>query len=463
MDIVGYMTDVLGARLTGSQDMKRAQLWAKEKMEKIGLVNVAIEPFMDHGISWDNEYISLHMLEPDYHPLVGFSLTHTPGTDGKIVAQAMIVDIQTEKDFERYQGKLQGAVVLISPPLPLDPTAASLVADRRSDEELKRMEQMVIPRPRRRRRDEDPNRIKPEKRIEFLKSEGVVAIRQCERGKLGAVRTHARPGSKTDKWSLEGALNSLPMVAVVPEHYNRMYRILKRGIPVKVELEIQNRLGEETKAYNLIGEMPGTDLKGELVMIGAHYDSWHTSPGASDDAAGCAVVLEAMRILRVIGASPRRTIRAALWSSEEDGIRGSRAYVKEHFGDPRTETKPAYDRLSVYFNMDNGKGQFLGVNMQSNEYVRQIFSAWMEPFHDLGMTTLAIRNTGSTDHIPFDEVGLPGFQFIQDRVGQGTGHTNLDFFDNLIPEDLMKNAVVMASFAFHAAMHDGKIPRKTQR
>jgi carboxypeptidase Q len=196
-------------------------------------------------------------------------------------------------------------------------------------------------------------------------------------------------------------------------------------------------------------------------MIGAHFDSWHTSPGATDNICGSSVMLEAMRILKTIDVKPRRTIRIALWGGEEDGINGSREYVKAQFGDPKTGIKSAYNKFSVYFNMDNSKGQFVGINMQANEKVRSIFAEWFKPFTDLGLTTLSIRNTGSTDHIPFDRAGLPGFQFIQDRFGQGSGHTNIDFYETLGAEDLMKNAVIIASFAYQAAMRDEIFPRKT--
>ena len=307
---------------------------------------------------------------------------------------------------------------------------------------------------------ENPNLLSAKERIEYFSGEGAAAVFECRRGRLGVVWTFGRPGAKEDKWSAEGIKNSVPIISMVPEHYNRLYRILEREIPVTIEMEVKNEIGHPTKAANVIGEWPGTDLKDEIVIVGGHFDSWHTSPGATDNIAGCAVALEAVRILKAIGVQPRRTIRVAWWGSEEDGIFGSRAYVAEVFGSPDTETKPAYDKFSVYFNQDNGARQFRGINLQNNEYARQIFEAWIEPFEDLGMTTLSIRNTGSTDHIPFDRAGLPGFQFIQDRIGQGTGHTNMDFYDNLIPEDLKKNAVIMASFVYHAAMRDEIFPRK---
>ena len=296
----------------------------------------------------------------------------------------------------------------------------------------------------------------------FFKAEGVAVVFQCDSGWLGAVRGFARPGTKVDMWSREGTLAAPPIVAVTPEHYNRMYRILKREIPVTVEVEVRNRIGQLVeKANNVIGEIPGTDLKDEIVMIGAHFDTWHASPNASDNTSGCAVALEAARILRAIGAAPRRTIRVALWAGEEQGLYGSREYVLKHFGDPKTGRKPAYEKFSAYFNQDYGAGQYRGIYLQGNEHARQMLTAWMEPFRDMGMTVVSNQSVGSTDHVPFDNAGLPGFQFLQDRIPGTGGHTNMDFFDSIQAEDLMKNAVIMASYAYHAAMSDERVPRKT--
>ncbi|MDH4270885.1 MAG: M20/M25/M40 family metallo-hydrolase [Candidatus Aminicenantes bacterium] len=468
MDIVGYITDVLGARLTLSADMKRAQAWARDKMEKMGLVNAVIEPFMDYGVSWDNEYISFHMLEPDYQPLVGFPLTHTPGTGGKIICPVVIADDQLKSDLAKYQGKLGGAAVLATPPLAITQEDLARGVSRLTDEDLKRMEEAVIqtpPRPRTAPSPPNPGLLKPEEIIAFFKAEGALAVFRCDGGKPGAVRGFARPGTKDDKWSLEASLASLPTIAVTPEHYNRMYRTVKRGLPVKVEIEVRNKLGEVVeKACNVLGEIPGTDLKDEVVMIGAHFDSWHASPNASDDAAGCAVALEAARILKAVGAVPRRTIRVALWGGEEQGIYGSTEYVRQHFGDPRKPEvgkKPDYDKFSVYFNQDYGAGRYRGIYLQGNEFARRFFAEWMKPLADFGFTAISIQSVGSTDHVAFDRAGLPGFQFIQDRIAGTAGHTNLDFYDTLSAEDLMKNAVIMAVFAYEAATARERIPRKT--
>jgi hypothetical protein len=466
MDLAAYMSDVLGARLTLSEHMKKAQAWAKGEMERMGLVNTVIEPFMDYGVAWDNEYCSLHMMEPDYQPMVGYPIANTPGTSGKVVARAAIVDIQTRQDLDKYRGKLKAAAVLISPPVVIDAAALSQGVTRRTDEELARLEQAVTPpAPRAAPRvPANPDLVKPEERMAFLKAEGVAVVFQCDGGFPGAVRGFARPGTRQDNWSREGDLAVPPIVAVTPEHYNRMYRILKREIPVSVEVEVRNRIGGVVeKACNVLGEIPGSDLKDEVVMIGAHFDTWHASPNASDDTSGCAVVLEAARILQAVGARPRRTIRVALWGGEEQGLHGSREYILKHFGDPKKGVTPEYEKFSAYFNQDYGSGQYRGIYLQGNEHARLMLAEWMKPFRDLGMTAVSIQSVGSTDHVSFDSAGLPGFQFLQDRVGGTAGHTNLDFFDTLQADDLMKNAVIMASFAYHAAMADARVPRKSAK
>lgn len=465
MDIAGYMTDVLGARLTLSKDMKRAQAWAVEKMEKIGLSNINIEPFMDYGVTWDNEYFSLHLLEPDYQPMMGFPLTHTPSTKGRISCPVVVADVQIHKQLERLSGKLQGAAVLWTPPAAIDLERLAQATPRRTQAELKKLEEDVLPSPPRRRgpaSPPNPNILKDEEKLAFFKKEGVQAVLECRSGRPGLVRGFARPGTKKDKWSREQSLASLPIIAVTPEHYNRMYRILKRKIPVQIEIEVRNRIGEQVeKACNVLGEIPGTDLKDEIVMIGAHFDTWHASPNASDNTSGCAVALEAARILKAVGARPRRTIRVALWNGEEQGIHGSREYVLKHFGNPRVGIKPEYKKFSAYFNQDYGAGAFRGIFLQGNEHARRIFAAWKEPLHDLGFTAISIQSVGSTDHVSFDRAGLPGFQFIQDRIPGTAGHTNLDFLDTLQADDLRKNAVIMAVFAYQTAMSNDRIPRKT--
>lgn len=469
---LSYMTDVLGARLTNSLAMDRAQRWSIDEMKRIGLVNIIRDPFMDYGVSWDNEYVSLHLIEPDYQPMVGYPIAHTPGTDGKQELRVIIADVRTKQDLETLRGRLQGMAVLSTPPATIDLTRFATGTPRRTDEEMRRLAEDVVPLPAPdpyfSRLYPDPSRnpdvLTAPDRLAFYVEEGVAVVLESNSGWPGSVRGFARPGAKIDQWSREATLSSVPIVAVTPEHYNRMYRVLRRGIPVAIEVEVRNRHGDSVEqASNVLGEISGSDLSHEVVMLGAHFDTWHASPNASDNTSGVAVMLEAMRILKAIGAMPRRTIRVALWSGEEQGLYGSRAYVRKHFGDPNLPdvgTTPEYETFSAYFNQDYGPGQYRGIWLQENEHVRQAFQAWMEPFYDMGMTTISLQGVGSTDHIAFDDVGLPAFQFLQARVGGTGGHTNLDFFDTLPIEDLMKNAVIVASFVYHAAMADERLPRK---
>ncbi len=472
---LSYMTDVIGARLTNSAAMDRAQQWAVGEMERIGLVNTEREPFMNYGASWDNEYVSVHMTAPDYQPLVAYPIAHTPGTNGRQQLDVVIADVRTRSDLEGLRGRLRGLAVMSTPPPVIDRARFATGTPRRTDEEMRELEEDVIPPP----PGADPyfSRLYPDppanpdvltaaERLAFYAEEGVALVLEANSGWLGAVRGFARPGAKVDRWDRDVTLASVPIVAVTPEHYNRMYRILRRDIPVTVEVEVRNvHGGAASEASNVLGEIPGTDLTHEVVMLGAHFDTWHASPNASDNTSGVAVMLEAVRILKAVGAAPRRTIRVALWSGEEQGIFGSTAYVQKHFGSPGDPggTKPGYDNFSVYFNQDYGPGQYRGIWLQQNEYVRDLFATWMEPLRDLGMTTISPRSVGSTDHVPFDRAGLPAFQFLQARVGGTGGHTNLDFYDTLPIDDLIKNAVIMASFVYNAAMAEQKVPRKGPR
>ena len=392
-----YMTDVIGARLTNSDDMVRAQEWVVGEMRRMGLENVEREPFMDYGVSWDNEYVSLHMLEPDYSPMVGYPIAHTPGTNGRQRLTAVIGDVQTRSDLERYRGKLEGMAVLSTPPAIIDQSRFETGTPRRTDEELRALEQDVIvppagpdpyfsrlypPRP------ANPEVLTAAERLAFYVEEGVAAVLESNSGWPGAVRGFARAGAKVDQWARAETLGSVPVIAITPEHYNRLYRIAARDIPVEVEVEVRNRHGDQvTEAHNVVGELRGIDRANEVVMLGAHFDTWHASPNASDNTSGVAVMLEAMRILKAVGATPRRTIRIALWSGEEQGLWGSRAYVREHFGDPDDPSvgkKEGYDRFSAYFNQDYGPGEYRGIWLQGNEHVRAPFSAWMEPLSDMG-------------------------------------------------------------------------------
>ncbi len=465
---LSYMTDVLGARLTNSEDMRRAQDWAVKEMKRIGLTNIEIEPFMDYGYSWDNQYFSIHMIEPDYQTMVGYPIAHTPGINGRQKLTVVRANIKTKDDLEKYRGKLRGKAVLATPPPKIDQERYRNGTPRYTDDQLKEISEKPFPKaPRGPRPPVNPDLVSSEERNTFFNNEGVSVILESRSGWIAAVRGFARPGAKKDKWDRKGTLNHLPIVAITPEHYNRMIRIVDRDIEVKIEVEIKTKIGKSRrKARNVLGEIAGSDKKDEIVMLGAHFDTWHASPNASDNTSGVAVMLEAVRILKALDIKPRRTIRIALWSGEEQGLHGSREYVNKHFGNPNNPDigkKDAYDKFSAYFNQDYGPGQYRGIYLQDNEHVRKIFTSWMKPFDDLGMTTIGSQSVGSTDHIPFDRAGLPAFQFLQDRVGGTGGHTNLDFYDTIPIEDIKKNAVIVASFVYHTAMLDQLLPKKKKK
>jgi hypothetical protein len=478
MDIIGYMSDVLGPRLTASPSMRAAQEWAQEKMREVGLENVVIERAGEHGVNWDNEYVSVHMMAPDYQPLIAYAKAFTASTDGRIEAEAVIVHVETPDDLAHYRGRLGGKIVLLAEPTPTVPeftpdarrmTVEDLADMARTtiggeDQQTFTLTMAQINALRQAAAEEEGDAVSRAELDDFLKAEGVALVVDIGtgRGDDGTVYVGSRYSSRADR-SYEGVVNSLPEVVIATEHYNRIYRVLERGIPVRLEAEVRNTVDDsDPYYYNVVGEIPGTDLADEIVMLGGHYDSWHGGTGAVDNASGCAVALEAARILKAIGVQPRRTIRVAFWSYEEGGLNGSREYVETHFGNPEDGKKPAYDKHSGYFNMDNGTGQFRGVYLQGNMLVAPIFEAWMKPLNDLGVTTLAPRNTGGTDHLSFDRAGLNGWQFIQDPIDYfpNRHHTNMDVVDGLIPQDMMVNAVVEAVFAYHAAMRNELLPRK---
>ena len=468
MDHIWYLSDVVGPRLAGSDSVSKAQVWAKAKMEEMGLADTALEPWGESGVSWQQKYTSIHMLEPSYQPMVGYPIAFSPGTNGKITGKPIIVDIQSKEDLEKYRGQLGGAIVLAHPEKPMNERFAPDAA-RHGEESLSAYAKTGTNINFQRRTQKpwwqlsQPEDLNEEEMEQFFKSENVAIVLNPGRGGDGTVRVGGRRSYRNDM-TVENIENSVPWLVLVPEHYNRVYRLTKNEIPVQLEIEVSLEISDQlTQFVNVVGEIPGTDLADEVVMIGAHLDSWHTATGASDNAAGVSIALEAMRILKAIGTQPRRTIRIALWESEEMGHKGSIGYVANHFGNPRDGTKPEYDDFSVYFNSDNGAGQIRGVHQQGNELVAPIFTEWMKPFQDLDIETLSkFSNTGS-DQVNFDRAGLPGFQFLQDRLAYWTRrwHYNMDFYDHVIPMDLKVNAAVMASFAYHAAMRDEKMPRKT--
>jgi len=457
MDIASYLTDVHGPRVTGTPAIKAAADWTIEKMKSWGLANTALEDWGTFGRGWTNDRFVAHLIAPRRMPLIGHPKAWTPGTGGPRQGDVAMAVLATDADLETFRGQLRGKYVLTA----AEREVAALFAApavRHSDADLDALARQPVTPPRRSRPAAANAAEFNRKRMEFLLNEGVLATIEPGRGDGGTVFVQSG-GSRN-----ASDPQSVPQIVLAVEHYNQLVRILDRKIPVRLELDVANTFHDQTQtAFNVVGEIPGTDRADELVMIGAHFDSWHAGTGATDNASGSAVMLEAMRILKATGLPLRRTVRIALWTGEEQGLLGSRAYVDTHFVERSTMTlRPGHSKLSAYFNMDNGTGAFRGIYLQGNERLAPVFRAWMEPFENMGMTTLSIRNTGGTDHVAFDEGGLPGFQFIQDWVeyNSRTHHSSMDVYDRLQAADLMQNAVIVASFVYHAANRDELLPRK---
>ena len=470
MEIASYMTDVFGPRLSHSPSYRAAAEWAQKKFEEYGLANVQLEPYGEFGVSWRNDYTSVHMMTPQYMPIIAYPNTWSSGTNGRIQGQVVYIDVEeivSEADLAQYRGTLKNAIVFIQPKQELFPEFSPM-AVRYSKEWLDEYSQTVIPLPDwRQRRDQQAGRLPRNQIIDFLFSEGAAAIAapggniinsdgRENYGNFGTVRVNG--GRKT--WENISSIHP-PFLVMAGEHYNRIMRVLEKGIPVEMEMDLRISITEDDPTdHNVIAEIPGTDLADEVVLFGGHLDATSAGTGASDNAAGAAVAMEAIRILRAIGVTPRRTIRVALWGGEEVGLLGSRGYVAKHYGNPDTQQyTPEHEKFAAYFNKDRDTGRIRGVNLQGNERLRPIFTEWIKPFHNLGMTHLSSRSSWNSDHASFNAVGLPAVQFIQDPIEDRAAHTNMDVYDRLVPEDLMQSAVIIASFAYHAAMRDEKLPR----
>ena len=472
METAFYLTDVSGPRLAGSEGLARANTWAKQRLTTYGLANANVEAWGDFGRGWDIDKSYVAMTAPYYHAMIGVPKAWTPGTAGPVRKAVVYVNAKVESDLDKYKGQLRDKIVLL-------PVAEANVphpsfepdAKRLSDADLQQMADApaggaptAAGRPAAegdaRRAAMLATRALRQKLGDMMQAEGAAAVLSPGRGTDGTVFTTNGAPYAAD------AKPVLPELEMSTEDQLRLIRLVEAGIPVEVEMETKTHFQtQDLKGYNVVAEIPGTDkkLKSEVVMLGGHLDSWHAATGATDNAAGCAVMMEAVRILKATGLKPRRTIRVALWGEEEEGLHGSRNYVKNHFADPATmQLKPDHEKLAAYFNLDNGGGKIRGIYAQANEAVKPVFTAWLQPFHDLGATTVTLRNTGSTDHIAFDAVGLPGFQFIQDGLDYfaRTHHSNEDTYDRLVPDDLKQASVVVAAFVYDAAMRDQKLPRK---
>jgi carboxypeptidase Q len=486
METASRLMDSIGPRLTGSPNMKKANEWTRQQLADWGLANAHLESWGPFGRGWSYEECRVRMLAPDTAELLALPVAWTPGTNGPIRADAVKVKLATEEDLKKEKGTLAGKIVLVGETRDVRPQEKAL-SERYDEKGLGELGLYQIPGATPGPRGGQPfNREEFVKRRQFQRSldkflaeEKVAAV--LEPGALdgGTFRVQgASNGYKKD------APPTVPRVVMAIEHYGRLARILERKEGVQLEVDIRTRFyDDDLFAYNTIAEIPGTDKNPQVVMLGGHMDSWHGGTGATDNGAGVAVAMEAVRILKALNIHPRRTIRIALWSGEEQGLLGSRAYVSQHFAsrpEPKTPpaeadlpsflrtptgpltVKPEHAKLSAYFNLDNGTGKVRGVYTQENVAAAPVFERWIEPLKDLGVTTVSNRNTGGTDHLSFDAVGLPGFQFIQDEVEYETRthHTNVDVYERLQREDLMQASVVMACFVYDAAMRDGMMPRK---
>ena len=485
MDTASVLMDKIGPRLTGSANMKRANEWTRKQLEDWGLSNAHIETWGPFGRGWNYEVSTVRMVSPDVAEMLALPQAWSPGTEGTLRADAIKVKLTEKDDLEKQKGKLAGKIVMLGDAREVKPQEKAL-AERYDEKSLADLSRYDIPSARPYTRGGVPfTREELLKRREFqralnkfLVEEKVAAV--IEAGALdgGTFRVQG-----VNNGYRKNAPATPPTVVMAIEHWERIARLLDRKEPVQLEVTVKARVTDEPTAANTIAEIPGTDKKGEVVMLGAHMDSWHGGTGATDNGAGVVATMEAVRILKALGVKPRRTIRIALWSGEEQGLLGSRGYVSQHFAsrpEPKESeqqddlpsflrrptgpltVKPEHAKLSAYFNLDNGTGKVRGVYAQENAAAAPIFEAWLAPLKDLGATTVTMRNTSGTDHLSFDAVGLPGFQFIQDEVEYETRthHTNMDVYERLQREDLMQASVVIATFVYQAAMRDGMMPRK---
>jgi hypothetical protein len=465
MQTAFYLSDVSGPRLAGSPGLKRAQDWAVEQLKSWGLANAQREPWGKFGKGWEVQKNYAAITAPYYHAIIAIPKAWTPGTNGAIKSDVVLVKIDTTTEFDKYKGKLAGKIVIFDTKTVLaGSTKPDLV--RYTDEDLEKMENGVK-QPAGQRRAANPQAAQFA-RLRALRT-AINAFLQQEN--VGLVLSMAR-GTDGTVFTTNGASYADTAKAVAPEletsgeDYLRILRLLKAGVPVQMEAEIKTQFfTDDLQGYDVVGEIPGTDrkLKDQLVIIGGHLDSWHAATGATDNGAGSAVMMEAMRILKSVGFKPKRTIRICLWSSEEQGLFGSRFYVLNHFGDPKTmQLKPDQAKVSAYYNLDNGTGKIRGIYLQGDSAARPIFKQWFEPFKDLGASTVTISNTGGTDHLSFDAVGIPGFQFIQDPMDYGarTHHSNQDTYDRLSEDDLKQAATIIAAFVYNTSQREEMIPRQ---
>ena len=493
MDLASALDDDIGGRLTGSPNMEKANNWTRDQLTRMGLVNAHLEDWGEFGLGWQQLNTWVRMTAPDTAPFIAQATPWSPATSGAVTGEAINVNIDDEKDFDKYKGKLAGKIVLLGEMRDVPPVDKPLF-ERYTDKDLEDLAEYPAG---------DQNRDYAKRVAQYLKRyamrDKIAAFLVDE--KAAGVILPSRDGKNSggsggtffdDNGAALGSQPykadkavKIPVVVTAIENYGRVYRLLQAHVPVTLEMNVETKFtGDHQHGFDTVAEIPGTDptLKDQIVMVGGHLDSWASATGATDNGAGTVVAMEAVRILKALDVHPRRTIRIALWSGEEQGLFGSKGYVKDHFGSypvatdaesmkmPEfirkaagpVETKPEWKTLDVYFNVDNGTGKIRGVYLQGNAAVEPIFRQWIKPLRDLGVSTITMRNTGGTDHLSFDAVGLPGFQFIQDPMDyeSRTHHSNMDTSERLQPGDLAQIATVEAIFLYNAAMRDEMMPRK---
>ena len=487
METAAQLTDVFGGRLTGSPQYKQAADWSRQQLESWGLSDARLESW-SFGRGWSYERCAARVTAPVSFPLWAIPKAWTAGTSGVVKGKAVRVKLDSEADVEKWKGKLAGAVVWAGEARELKGPEDGGIFKRYTEQQLDDLEKYQVPGRGPMGGPVDREAFLKRRRIQaaldkLYEQEKPLAVIEPSERDADVLRLGSGGSRKV------GDPQAVTQLVVSATQWNRVARLLERKLEVEVELDVKAAFHEQDpNGYNVVAELPGTDkAQGEVVMLGAHLDSWHPATGATDNAAGVSVMMEAIRILKAIDAKPKRTIRVGLWGGEEQGLLGSRAYVSEHFAarpepkepapgelpafmrnDPPAPItlKPDHAKLSGYFNFDNGTGRIRGVYLQENAVMKPVFEAWLEAVKDLGVTRVTMRNTGGTDHQSFDAVGLPGFQFIQDPIEYadgnffGTHHTTMDTYDRLQREDLMQAAVVVATFAWQAAMRDERLPRK---
>ena len=496
MEFAGALADDIGPRLTASPSAMKANEWTRDTLTKIGLVNAHLEDWGEFGLGWQQLNTWARMVTPVPAVLILQATPWSPSTPGPVTGDVVFVSIQSEKDFDQYKGKLAGKIVLFGPMRDVPPEDKALF-ERYSDQDLAEIAEfpvnggagMTPERQARLRAYMERSRL-IDKIAQFFADEKVAAVIEPSRdgnngGGSGGLLFDDNGATLGRTPYIADKRVKIPVAVAAIESYGRLYRLTQDRVPVSVEINVDTKFtGEHEHGYNTVAEIPGTDpkLKDQVVMLGGHLDSWIAGTGATDNGAGVIVAMEAVRILKALGVQPRRTIRIALWTGEEQGLFGSRGYCRDHFGSAKLSTapdqvnlpdfmrrtvgplevKPEQKLISAYFNVDNGSGKIRGIYTQGNAAIAPIFAQWIAPLKDLGVTTVTERNTGGTDHLSFDAVGIPGFQFIQDMLDyeSQTHHSNNDVYERLQPSDLKQIATVEAIFVYNAAMRDQMMPRK---